>query len=177
MPTEPEPSAPSAPRTSPHAPWWKGIRGEWYVAVQVVIFGFIALGPRDAPGLPLWSGPLASAADVGGVALVVVGAALAIAGAVALGRNLTALPYPKDDSVLVESGPYRIVRNPIYSGLIIGAFGLALAAHSWLSLLYALALLVLFDVKTRKEERWLLERYPAYAEYRQRVRKLLPWVW
>ena len=177
MSTEPGTPAPSAPHLSPHAPWWKGARGEWYVVAQVVIFGLIALGPRYARGLPVWSGPLASGADVVGVALIVIGAALAIAGVAALGRNLTALPYPKDDSVLVESGPYAIVRNPIYSGLIIGAFGLALAAHSWLSLAYALALLVLFDVKTRKEEHWLLERYPAYAEYRQRVKKLLPWVW
>ncbi len=162
---------------SPRAPWWKGTRGEWYVVVQVIIFGFIAVGPRSARGLPVWTEPYTSVANVVGVALMVAGAALAIWGVRALGTNLTVLPYPKEGSTFVESGPYRIVRNPIYSGLILGSFGLALAIHSWLNLAYALALLVLFDVKSRREERWLRERYPAYADYQRRVKKLLPWVW
>jgi protein-S-isoprenylcysteine O-methyltransferase Ste14 len=162
---------------SPHAPWWKGARGEGYVAAQVVIFGLIAVGPRSGFGLPVWTEPYASVATVVGVALMVGGATLAVWGMRALGTSLTALPYPKEGSTFVESGPYRLVRNPIYSGLILGAFGLALAIHSWLNLVYALALLILFDLKTRREEGWLCERYPEYADYRRRVKKLLPWVW
>lgn len=162
---------------SPRAPWWKGARGEWYVVTQVIIFGIIAVGPRSARVLPIWTEPYTSVANVVGVALMVAGATLAIWGVRALGTNLSVLPYPKEGSTLVESGPYRLVRNPIYSGLILGSFGLALAVHSWLSLAYALALLVLFDLKTRREERWLRERYPTYADYQRRVKKLLPWVW
>lgn len=162
---------------SPRAPWWKGTRGEGYVAVQIIIFGFIAVGPRSIRGLPVWTEPYTSVATLGGVALMVAGATLAIWGVRALGTNLTVLPYPKEDSTFVESGPYRLVRNPIYSGLILGSFGLALAIHSWLNLAYALALLVIFEVKSRREERWLRERYPAYADYQRRVKKLLPWVW
>jgi len=162
---------------SARAPWWKGARGEWYVVMQFIIFGFIAVGPRSAPGLPVWAKPYTLVANVAGVALMVAGAALALWGVRALGTNLTMLPYPKEGSTLVTSGPYRLVRNPIYGGLILGSFGLALAVHSWLSLAYALALLVLFDLKSRREERWLRERYPAYIDYQRRVKKLLPWVW
>ena len=162
---------------SSREPWWKGAKGQWYVVAQVVIFGFIVVGPRSVRRLPVWSEPFAAMATVVGVALLVAGATLAVWGVLALGTNLSVLPYPKEGSTLVESGPYRIVRNPIYSGLILGSFGLALTAHSWLSLVYALALLVLFDLKTRREERWLRERYPGYADYQHRVKKLLPWIW
>ncbi len=161
----------------PGAPWWKGTRGEWYVVAQVVIFGLILVGPRSVRGLPTWTAPCATIARVIGAALMVAGATLSIWGTLTLGTSLSVLPYPKEGARLVESGPYRLVRNPIYSGLILGSFGLALVLRSWLGLAYALALLILFDLKTRREELWLCERYPAYADYRKRVKKLLPWIW
>jgi protein-S-isoprenylcysteine O-methyltransferase Ste14 len=162
---------------SPRAPWWRGTRGEWYVVAQVVIFALILVGPRSAGGLPVWTEPYATGAMVIGAALMAVGATLSIWGTLTLGSNLSVLPYPKEDSTFVESGPYRVVRNPIYSGLILGSFGLALVLHSWLGLMYAMALLVVLDLKLRREERWLLERYTAYADYHRRVKKLLPWIW
>jgi protein-S-isoprenylcysteine O-methyltransferase Ste14 len=95
-----------------------------------------------------------------------------------LGReNLTALPYPRDESTLVVTGPYRLVRNPIYSGLIFGAFGYGLWVNSWLTLSYAALLFAFFDVKSRKEERWLAEKFSDYAEYQKRVKKLIPWIY
>jgi protein-S-isoprenylcysteine O-methyltransferase Ste14 len=108
---------------------------------------------------------------------MLIGAALALGGVLKLGNNLTALPYPRDGSELVEQGPYAIVRHPIYSGLIFGAFGWGLWLHAWLTLVFALALFVLFDLKLRREEHWLCERYPEYAAYQKRVKKLVPWVW
>jgi protein-S-isoprenylcysteine O-methyltransferase Ste14 len=77
----------------------------------------------------------------------------------------------------VVTGPYRLVRNPIYSGLIFGAFGYALWVNGWLTLGYALLLFIFFDIKSRKEERWLAEKFPDYGAYQQRVRKLIPWVY
>jgi protein-S-isoprenylcysteine O-methyltransferase Ste14 len=167
------------PRDEPsaRAPWWRGARGEWYVVAQFVIFGFILVGPRSLGGLPVWTEPYATSATVIGATLITAGATLSIWGALTLGTNLSVLPYPKEGSRFVESGPYRLVRNPIYGGLILGSFGLALVLHSWLGLVYALALTVLFYLKSRREERWLRKRYPAYADYQRRVKKLLPWVW
>jgi protein-S-isoprenylcysteine O-methyltransferase Ste14 len=77
----------------------------------------------------------------------------------------------------VETGPYGWVRHPIYSGLILAAFGWALIAQGWLTLLWAVVLLVFFDIKSRREERWLMARFPAYASYRKRVRKLIPLIY
>lgn len=159
-------------------PWWRGSRGEWYVVVQALLFALIGFGPRTFPGAPPWPQPWGWMATVLGVVLMLAGGALSAGGLLALGSaNLTALPYPKDSAELRETGPYAIVRHPVYSGLIFGAFGWALFRHAPLTLLFSVALFVLFDLKSRREERWLLERFPQYAEYCARVRKLLPWVY
>ena len=160
-----------------HASWWKGTRGEYYVAVQFVLFALIAVGPRTMPGWPAWVEPWATLGQWVGAVMILAGSALAVGGVLKLGNNLTALPYPKDTSTLVQQGPYAIVRNPIYSGLIFGAFGWALFLNAWLTLAFAAALFILFDLKLRREERWLCERYTEYDEYRRRVKKLVPWVW
>lgn len=164
--------------SAPHGPWWKGERGEWYVVVQAILLALIAVGPRSWPGGRDWPQPLATAATWAGLALVLLGGALAVGGLIALGsRNLTALPYPRENASLVERGPYAIVRNPIYSGLIFGSFGWGLWLHAPLTLLFAIALFVLFDLKTRKEETWLIERFPEYRDYCSHVKKLVPWVY
>ena len=158
-------------------PWWKGARGEWYVVAQGGLFLLVALGPRTWPGLPAWTPPFTWLGWVGGAALLLAGGLLAVAGVFSLGTNLTPVPYPKDDATLVESGAYRFVRHPIYSGGIIAAFGWGLLVHGWLTLVYALLLFVFFDVKSRREERWLREKYPDYPAYQKRVRKLIPFVY
>jgi len=162
---------------STDAPWYRGTRGEWYVVVQAVLFALIGIGPRSLQAIPAWPEPWAAIATWLGLAMMLVGAVLALSGVLRLGHNLTALPYPKDDSQLVETGAYGIVRHPIYSGLIIGALGWGLWLNAGLTLLFALGLFVLFDLKLRREERWLCERYPGYDEYQKRVKKLIPWVW
>jgi len=162
----------------PHAPWWKGERGEWYVVVQMVLFVLIGIGPRSWAGAAAWAEPYAAVATWVGLALILVGGALAIGGLIALGsRNLTALPYPRDDARLITKGPYAIVRNPIYSGLLFGAFGWGLWLHAPITLVFAATLFVLLDLKTRKEEAWLIERFPEYRKYCARVKKLIPWVY
>lgn len=164
--------------TAPRAPWWRGRRGEWYVVAQVVVFSVVILGPRTLPGLPEWPSVVAASASVLGVLLFLGGFALALAGLLRLGDSLTPLPYPVECGSMVDSGAYRIVRHPIYSGVFFGALGWALWVHGWLTLLYAAVTFVFVDVKSRLEERWLVEKYgEPYAEYQRRVRKLIPWVY
>ncbi|NDJ79183.1 MAG: isoprenylcysteine carboxylmethyltransferase family protein [Chloroflexi bacterium] len=157
--------------------WWKNTRGEWYVVVQTVLFALVALGPA-ALGLRVeLPDALRVVALVAGLALGATGLALALAGIFWLGDNLSVFPHPKDDAQLVQTGAYRIVRHPIYSGLIIGAVGWALLNASVLTLVYAGLLFVFFDVKSRREERWLVRKFPDYAAYQQRVHKLIPFVY
>jgi protein-S-isoprenylcysteine O-methyltransferase Ste14 len=156
--------------------WWKGARGEWYVVIQLVLFGLVAFGPRQVDGL-VWPSSLATIAIVVGVALMIMGAVLLSWALGKLGRNLTPLPYPKDDGTLVQTGAYRFVRHPIYTGAVALAVGWACSIHGTLTLAYAVMLFVLFDVKSRREERWLVAKFPQYPAYQKRVRRLIPFLY
>ena len=156
------------------APWYRNVRGEWYVLAQGVLLPLVAFGPRTLPMVPEWGGAWAGA--VGGV-LLAAGLGLVLAGAWWLGRNLPPFAAPRDGSVLVERGPYRLVRHPIYAGLFLGALGWAFLVRGVLTLGWALLLLLLLDRKASLEERWLMESFPGYAAYRQRVRKLIPFLY
>jgi protein-S-isoprenylcysteine O-methyltransferase Ste14 len=161
-------------KTMSGKPWWKGVRGEWYVVAQFALFALVAIGPRSWDAVRL---PGTRAGYVTGVALLLTGLALSTAGALWLGRNLTPLPHPKNEGTSVEKGPFRVVRHPIYSGIVITAFGWALVVRGPLTLVYALALFLFFDVKSIREERWLSRRFAGYAAYQKRVRKLIPFVY
>ena len=100
-----------------------------------------------------------------------------LVGVLSLGQNLTAVPYPKEDAVLVESGVFRIVRHPIYSGIILGSLGWGLLTNSLLALFLTLVLFIFFDIKSRREEQWLSDKYADYPAYQARVRKLIPLIY
>lgn len=91
--------------------------------------------------------------------------------------TLTPLPYPAAKAVLHETGAYRVVHHPINCGVIIAAFGWALVNHGWLTTTYVVAGFVFLDVKVGLEEKWLVERFPAYTAYQRRGRKLIPFVY
>ena len=158
--------------------WLRGERGEWYVVVQGVLFALILLGPRALPGLPIW--PTNSAvrwlAPVG-LVLALAGMGMGALALLNLGPSLTPYPRPKENATFVGHGMYRFVRHPIYSGILFTAGGWALYRQSTLILLYVLLLFVFFDIKSRREEQWLQEKYREYASYRQRVKKLIPFVY
>ncbi len=77
----------------------------------------------------------------------------------------------------MTEGPYAFVRHPIYGALILGTLGWSLMRGNLLGVLLAVILLVFFDFKSRREERWLVEAYGEYEAYRRRVRKLIPWIY
>jgi protein-S-isoprenylcysteine O-methyltransferase Ste14 len=165
------------PAAADRKPWWKGARGEWLVVVQVLLMGLVFLGPRTVAGQPSWPFPLPHACPIVGGGLMAGGGILFLAGLVRLGRGLTPLPYPKDGAGLVQTGPYALVRHPMYGGGLVLGLGWALWVQSWLTLGYWAILFGFLDAKSRREEGWLAAKYPAYAAYRRRVRKLIPFVY
>jgi protein-S-isoprenylcysteine O-methyltransferase Ste14 len=158
-------------------PWWRGARGEWYVAAQLVLIAVVFLAPRTLPGLPAWPAPLAQIGVLAGSALMFAGGMLLLAGFVSLGPNLSPLPCPRPNATLVQTGPYRLARHPMYAGGVLLAYGWAFVVHGWLTLVYATILLVFLDIKSAREERWLTATFPDYAEYQRRVRKLIPFIY
>lgn len=154
-----------------------GPRGEGWVAIQGVIFAAIALAGIGLPGV--WPEPGATVGVLAGSLLGICGGVLAITGLIGLGRGdaLTAVPHPRDGARLVETGAYRLVRHPIYGGLVLGAAGWALVRASVSALVLAGALLIFFDLKRRREEAWLLARFSDYDAYRARTKHLIPWIY
>jgi len=79
---------------------------------------------------------------------------------------------------VVTEGPYRIVRHPMYAGVILGMLGLPLALGSWWALVPGGLLAILFVMRTALEDRMLLRELPGYADYALRTRyRLAPGIW
>ncbi len=151
-----------------------GRRGEGWFLLQVVLFGAIAVSGAAGPA---WGGWQAAVGTAAGVILIGCGGVLSLRGLLDLRENLTPFPKPLDNAQLVETGAYRLVRHPIYGGLILAALGWGLLRASPLTLLGAVALAGFFDLKSRREEIWLSESYADYPAYRSRTRRLLPWIY
>ncbi len=158
-------------------PWWKGTHGEWYVVGQIALILLVFFGPRTYPGWPILPTSFSWLSSIAGGVLLMAGALLFSSAIFRLGSNLTAVPYPKEDGTLVETGPYRLVRHPIYCALILIATGWAFLVHGWLTLGYTIIMLAFFDVKSRREEQWLIGKYPGYSAYQKRVHKLIPFIY
>jgi protein-S-isoprenylcysteine O-methyltransferase Ste14 len=147
------------------------------VAAQLALMGLIFFGPRTVAGHQPWAFPFPHASRTAGIVLMVAGGSLLVAAIVQLGSGLTPLPYPKAGGTLVETGPYAVVRHPMYTGGLALALGWALWVQGWLTIGYVVAVFIVLDVKSRREERWLAEKFPAYSSYQRRVRKLIPFVY
>jgi protein-S-isoprenylcysteine O-methyltransferase Ste14 len=116
------------------------------------------------------------AAGAIGTAMFAFGLGLAIWARLHLGRNWGMPMTQKDEPELVTSGPYRFVRHPIYSGLLLAVFGTALV-NDLRALFIALILGGYFYYSATVEERNLSEVFPVeYPKYRTHTKKLIPFV-
>ncbi|MBS0452111.1 MAG: isoprenylcysteine carboxylmethyltransferase family protein [Proteobacteria bacterium] len=111
-----------------------------------------------------------------------IGAVLALAGFLFaawargyIGRNWSAAVTVKAGHELVTTGPYALVRHPIYSGLLLAFVGTAFARGDLAGVLAVVLVWGAFHRKMRLEERWMREQFgPAYDDYARRVPALLP---
>lgn len=150
-----------------------GRRGEGWVVLQVLLLALVAI--LGAVNLP--------SADPGTLGLVVIGLGVVLAflgglillqGLRGLGRSFTAVPFPRDDGALVRDGIYAQIRHPIYAGSIGLALGWTCITLSVTALAAALVLVVVLDLKARREEAWLTDRYPEYVAYRSATHRFVP---
>jgi protein-S-isoprenylcysteine O-methyltransferase Ste14 len=151
-----------------------GRRGEGWVALQAILF--VAVAATGFVG-PSWAGLAPPIGAVIGIALIAGGVALIGGGIVGLRRQLTAFPRPVDGGRLLEDGVFGVVRHPMYGGGLLFALGWALLTASLATLACAFLLAVFFDLKSRREEAWLAEAFPGYADYRRRTPRLVPWIY
>ena len=152
-----------------------GPHGEGWLLLQIAFMGAVLVAGVFVGAH--WAGAPRFAASVAGGALILAGGALGYLGIKDLDRSLSPLPRPRDTAVLIQDGVYRRLRHPIYAALILLALGWGLLMASWLAIGLALALALLLDLKARREEVWLRERYPGYATYAEHTKKFVPGVY
>ncbi len=151
-----------------------GPRGEGWVAGQGILL--VAVAALGLPGL----GALPPGTSVGW-ATVIIGLAVMAGGLLIgglalrdLGASLTAMPHPREDAQFVDAGIYRHLRHPMYAALITTAAGWVLVTTSVPPAVAAAALVIWLDLKSRREEAWLLGHYPEYEAYRRRTHRFIP---
>jgi protein-S-isoprenylcysteine O-methyltransferase Ste14 len=147
---------------------------------RIIIFaGALLIAPWTARALgesPIWQ-----IGDYGACALVgvmLVGLALTWWARMQLGRLWSSAITRKEEHRLVETGPYALVRHPIYTGIITALLATAATQATLLALLGAVLIAIGLWVKARTEERFLLAELgpDAYESYRSRVPMLIPFV-
>lgn len=137
-----------------------------YAAVQMVLLAIYAAILLWNPGAHLLHGAgWAIAGDIVGIG----GLVLIALGFIALGRNIQVAPHTKEGAHLVQSGIYRVLRHPIYTGVAACVLGLWLREPTLAAAIAGIAVIAFLGVKRRVEERFLLAAYPDYAEYRRRT--------
>jgi protein-S-isoprenylcysteine O-methyltransferase Ste14 len=149
-----------------------GPRGEGWVALQFLLLFAIAGSPWffGATWRGGWFAFFAIGTMLGG--LLIVGLA-----ARELRSSLSVLPAPKANAALVVSGIYRSMRHPIYAGLWLVAVGWGVLTYSLPSEFCALLLAVVLDLKARREELFLRERFPEYVAYAARTSRFVPGIY
>jgi protein-S-isoprenylcysteine O-methyltransferase Ste14 len=143
------------------------------VGLLIVLLGGVTIRAlKGSNGLAVDSPTL----EAVGVILLVLGLGLAVWARVHLGRNWGMPMTEKAEPELITSGPYRFVRHPIYSGLLLGLLGTALATNLYWFIAFGAAL-AYFAYSASVEERLLTASFPrAYPTYRAHTKMLIPFV-
>jgi len=151
-------------------PWSRGLRIRAVIVVVVIILAHLGVF-RGHHGLDTdpWRAGI-------GLALFVLGLAFAVWARVHIGRNWGTPMTQKDEPELVTSGPYHLVRHPIYSGILVAGGATAIALN-WLWLSAVALAAVYFVYSAVVEERYLADRFrETYQVYKRSTRMLVPFV-
>ena len=112
-----------------------------------------------------------------GLVLTAAGVGFAILARFWIGRNWSGTITIKEQHELIQSGPYRIVRHPIYTGLLLAYLGTAIVHGELRGFVGFFLLLLGFGSKLRMEETFMVQQFGnAYLDYKRRVKALVPFV-
>lgn len=152
-----------------------GRRGEGWVLGQFLLLAAVLLSALAGRS---WSGGYAVAAITIGAVLIALGVLMLAWSARHLGASLTPFPAPRARLGAKTTGPYALARHPMYGAVILLALGWTIIFATVTGLVLTVALTVLLDLKSRREEAWLRERVDGYEDYYRRTpRRLLPFAY
>jgi len=151
-----------------------GLRG-FRLAIIVCLFvllgtNWLRIGPLGWRFVP-WSSSIVWI----GALLTGAGVALAIWARWSLGRNWSDKVVLKVDHELIRSGPYRYLRHPIYTGILVALAGTALVTGEWRGVVAVILMTMNYYVKATREEKILAENFgDAFVEHKKRTGFFLP---
>ncbi len=117
--------------------------------------------------LPNWIKTIALSAIVIGILIF----ALAM---IQLNKSLSPFPTPKSGSRLIQTGLYKFVRHPIYTGILVAFIGFSVYTESAYRIFISIILYFLFIYKSTYEERQLIKKYEAYEKYKRSTGRFFP---
>jgi protein-S-isoprenylcysteine O-methyltransferase Ste14 len=142
------------------------------LAFTLVLSSRLAVGPLGVRWLAE-----NDAASLAGFAVTLAGAILTVWARLRLGRNWSGVVAVQADHELVSSGPYAVVRHPVYAGLLLALIGTAIATGEVGGLIGVGLAALGFGLRMRLEEQYLTGLFgPAYVAYRRRVKAVVPFV-
>jgi len=153
-----------------------GTRARYWLVL--VIGYFLVIKSSSLPSPLDWLViPHTSSSAWTGVFLCVSGLLFAIWARVILGRNWSGVVTLKEGHELIERGPYRFVRHPIYTGILAMIAGTAIAIGYFGGFLGLWLVFVSFWLKLKREEDLMLKHFPdKYAAYQHRVKRIIPFL-
>ena len=141
-------------------------KGNILVAMQFILIAMILLMASDEVNVP-WI-------YFGGVLFIAPGIIILFLSIKQLGTSLTANPVPRDNGKLIESGIYKYVRHPIYTGLLLATLGSCVQSMAVVKFFIWFLLLALLIYKAQFEESLLKKKYPTYTDYMKRTGRFVP---
>jgi protein-S-isoprenylcysteine O-methyltransferase Ste14 len=147
------------------------------LAVIFLAVVLVTLGSRSglASHQRFWT--VTSPLSVLATSLVVLGAAFAIWARLTIGANWSGSVTLKQDHELIVGGPYRVVRHPIYTGLLAMGIGTVIMSAEPFGLLALGVAMAVLAVKIPQEEKLMTETFPdQYPQYRRRVKAIIPFL-
>jgi protein-S-isoprenylcysteine O-methyltransferase Ste14 len=118
-----------------------------------------------------------AAVETTGIVLCMLGVAFAIWARNVLGQNWSGIPQIKEGHELIQAGPYRLVRHPIYTGILLAMFGTGFGFGRVQSLVLFLFCFAALWLKLKVEESLMSQQFPeAYPQYRNRTKALIPYL-
>ena len=134
------------------------------VSIQLLLFVFYTLVVDDSLGFSF-------IVQKGGLFISGLGTLILIFALLQINKNLSPFPTPRDRAILIQNGLYKLVRHPIYTGIIFMLIGYSVYQNSIYKLCITGLLMLLFHIKTNYEEQQLIKKFPEYVVYKHKTGK------
>jgi protein-S-isoprenylcysteine O-methyltransferase Ste14 len=158
--------------------WRESLLSAWLHRLPVLAACLLLATPRPWPQLLTERFlPAGLVVAIVGVVLVAGGLSLSVWARRHLGRNWSSNVMLKQDHALIRTGPYRRVRHPIYTGMLIAFLGTAVAIGEWRGVVAVVLAVAGFVWKSRLEEGRMRATFPEYEQYRKETAALVPFLY